>query len=186
MKLFQTLAVLALSSTPAFAASEAFFTLQNTHFVATLAFVLLAAIIIYLKVPGMVTGALDSRRADIQAELDEARALREEAQSILAEYERKQKEVATISDQIVATAKSEAKAAARQADEDLKRSIARRLQAAEDQIAGAKASAVKEIRDTAIAVSVAAARQVIAKNMTAKDSNALIDAAIKDVGNKLH
>ena len=75
---------------PAYAASGPFFSLNNTDFVVTIAFVLFVALLIYLKVPGMVTKMLDQRADGIQSELDEARALREEAQSILASYERKQ------------------------------------------------------------------------------------------------
>jgi F-type H+-transporting ATPase subunit b len=190
MKLFQTLtlpgAVLGLSAAPAAAASGPFFSLGNTDFVVTIAFVIFLAVLVYLKVPGLVAGLLDKRAEGIQAELDEARALREEAQSILADYERKQKEVATQAEHIIATAKVEARAAAEQAQEDLRASIARRLQAADDQIASAKASAVKEVRDTAVNVAVAAAKDVIAKNMSAKEAGGLIDASIKDVGDKLH
>lgn len=186
MKLLNTLTAVALmGASPAFAAGKGF-SLSNTDFVVAIAFVIFIAVLIYLKVPGMVGGMLDKRAEGIQSELDEARALREEAQSILAGYERKQKEVAEQAEQIVANAKSEAQAAADQAKEDIKTSIARRLQAAEDQITSAQASAVKEVRDTAVSVAVSAASDVIAKGMTAKDAGSLIDAAIADVGDKLH
>jgi F-type H+-transporting ATPase subunit b len=173
-------------ATPALAASGPFFSLGNTDFVVTIAFLIFVGVLMYLKVPGMVGGMLDKRAEGIQSELDEARALREEAQSILAGYERKQKEVAEQAELIVANAKSEAQAAAEQAKEDIKSSIARRLQAAEDQITSAKMSAVKEVRDTAVSVAVAAASDVIASGMSAKDAGSLIDAAIADVGDKLH
>jgi F-type H+-transporting ATPase subunit b len=68
----------------------------------------------------------------------------------------------------------------------LEKSIARRLVAAEDQIASAQASAVKEVRDRAIAVAIKAARDVVAKQMTAKDAAKSIDDAIAEVGQKLH
>ena len=186
MKILNTSAVLAVVTTPAFAASGPFFSLDNTDFVVTIAFVLFVALIIYLKVPGKVTAMLDARAVAIQADLDEARKLREEAQSILATYERKQREVSEQADHIIATAKEEAQRAAQQAREDLKDAIARRLQGAQDQIASAQAAAVKEVRDTAVSVAVAAASDVIAKGMSAKDAGGLIDAAIKDVGDKLH
>lgn len=89
-------------------------------------------------------------------------------------------------DRIVEAAKAEAEIAATQAKEELKASIARRLAAADEQITSAQASAVKEVRDTAIAVAVAAAEDVIAKKLTAADGNALIEDAIKDVAAKLH
>jgi F-type H+-transporting ATPase subunit b len=60
------------------------------------------------------------------------------------------------------------------------------LVAAEEQIASAEASAVKEVRDQAIVVAVGAARDIIASQMTAADGNSLIDDAITQVGAKLH
>lgn len=186
MKLFTTSSLLALSAVPAFAASGPFFSLNNTNFVVSIAFVLFVALLVYLKVPGLVAGILDKRADGIKSEIDEARALREEAQAILASYERKQKEMQEQAVKIVATAKEEAKTAAKQAKVDLKNAMARRLQAAEDQISSAEAAAVKEVRDTAVTVATAVAGQVIAEKMSAKDAGSLIDAAIKDVGAKLH
>ncbi len=178
--------LLSLAATPALAASGPFVSLFNTDFVVLIAFLLFVGVLLYLKVPALLGGQLDKRAAGIQSELDEARALREEAQAVLASYERKQKEVKEQADRIVEHAKAEAAAAAEAAKADLKRSIANRLAAAEDQIASAQASAVKEVRDRAIAVAVAAAGDVVAKKMTAAEANSLIDAAIGDVEGKLH
>lgn len=174
------------AASPAFAASGPFFSLGNTDFVVTIAFLVFVAVLFYFKVPGMIGGALDKRAEGIQSELDEARALREEAQSLLASYERKQREVQEQADAIVAAAKEDAVLAAEQAKKDLEASIARRLAAAQDQIASAEASAIKEVRDQAISVAVAAAGEVLAKQMTAAQANKLIDAAISDVDAKLH
>ena len=49
-----------------------------------------------------------------------------------------------------------------------------------------QAAAVKEVRDQAVVIAVAAARDVIAKQMTAAEGNALIDSAIAEVDAKLH
>ncbi len=174
------------AASPALAASGPFFSLANTDFVVTLGFIVFIAVLFYFKVPGMIGGALDNRAEGIQAELNEARALHEEARSLLASYERKQREVQGQADAIVAAAKEDAVLAAEQAKVDLEKSIARRLAAAQDQIASAEASAVKEVRDQAITVAVSAANAVLAKQMTATQANKLIDASIADVGEKLH
>ncbi len=174
------------AASPALAAKGPFFSLGNTDFVVLLGFIVFIAVLFYFKVPGMIGGALDNRAEGIKSELDEARALHEEARSLLASYERKQREVQTQADAIVAAAKDDAALAAEQAKVDLEKSIARRLAAAQDQIASAEASAVKEVRDQAISVAVSAANAVLAKQMTATQANKLIDAAIADVGAKLH
>lgn len=176
----------ALAATPALAAGDVFFSLKNTDFVVLLAFLLFIAVLFYFKVPSLLGGMLDSRATGIKSELDEARALREDAQTLLASYERKQKEVQEQADRIVAAAKEEATLAAEQAKEDLAKSLERRMAAAKDQIGSAQASAVKEVRDQAATIAVAAAQDVMAKQMTAKEGGSLIDDAIAQVQTKLH
>ncbi|PJI85235.1 ATP synthase F0 subcomplex B subunit [Yoonia maricola] len=180
-------ALFALAASPALAAGDKpFFSLANTDFVVLIAFVIFLGILVYFNVPGLVGGMLDKRANSIKAELDEAKALREEAQSLLASYERKQKEVQEQSARIVAAAKEEATNAATAAKDDIAKSITRRLAAAEEQIASAEASAVKEVRDQAIAVAVGAAKDVMAKQMDAKSAGAMIDTSIATVAEKLH
>lgn len=178
--------LLTLLASPAMAASGPFFSLQNTNFVVLVAFIAFIGILVYMKVPAKLTGMLDARAATIKAELDEARSLREEAKSILATYERRQKEVQEQADRIVSAAKDEAMAAAAQAKEDLKASIARRLASATEQIASAEAAAIRQVREQAVAVAVAAAGDVLSKQMTAEAASSSIDDAIAQVEARLH
>ena len=191
MRYLTLASIAALVASPVYAASKnpfsaEFWKLSNTDLIVSIAFILFIGVLFYFKVPGMVTKMLDDRAAGIQSDIDEARSLREEAQTLLASYERKQQEVQAQADKIVAQAKVDAAAAADQARADLKTSIARRLAAAEDQISSAQASAVKEVRDTAAVVAVQAAKDVIAKQMTAESGNQMIDDAIAQVDAKLH
>ncbi|ABD53687.1 F0F1 ATP synthase subunit B [Jannaschia sp. CCS1] len=160
--------------------------LGNTDFVVLLGFLLFLAILFYFGVPKMLGGMLDARAEGIRSELDEARALREEAQTLLASYERKAREVEEQSARIVTEARANAETAAEQAKADIERSITRRLAAAEDQIASAEAKASRAVRDTAASVAVAAAAEVIAGGTSATDQNKMIDEAIEEVGRQLH
>ena len=171
---------------PAFAASGPFVSLFNTDFVVLVAFVLFVGVLVYMKVPGLVGAKLDDRAAKIKSDLDEARQLREEAQKVLADYERKQKEAQAQAERIVEQARKEAEQAGEEAKAEIRRSIERRIQAAEEQIASAEARAVRDVRDRAIAVATAAARDVIAKQMSAEDGDTLIEAGIGEVEAKLH
>lgn len=175
-----------LMASPALAASGPFFSLYNTNFVVTIAFVCFVSVVLYLGVPKMLAKMLDARADGIRADLEEAKSLREEAKALLASYEKKQAEVQAQADRILEAARVEAAAAAEQAKADIVTSVARRLVAAEEQIASAEASAVKEVRDQAIVVAVGTARDIIASQMTAADGNSLIDDAITQAGTKLH
>ncbi|WP_316015926.1 ATP F0F1 synthase subunit B [Roseobacter sp. HKCCA0434] len=160
--------------------------LYNTDIVVAIGFVIFLAVLVYFGAPKMLTKALDDRADKIRADLAEARALREEAQQVLATYERKQKEVEQAAADIVTKAKADAQANAEVAKEELAQSIERRLAAAKDQIASAEANAMREVKDRAVEVAVAAAREVIAQKMDASRADALIDGSISEVGQKLH
>lgn len=174
------------AAAPAMAATGPFISLNNTNFVVLIAFLVFVGVLVYMGVPGKLTGMLDARAAQIKADLEEARTLREEAKTILASYERKQREVQEQSDRIVAAAREEAVIAAKQAKADLKTAIARRLAAAQDQIASAEASALRQVRERAVTVAVAVAGDVLAKQMTAETTAVSIDDAIAQVEARLH
>lgn len=181
-----TLLILALTTSPALAATKPFFSLRNTDFVVIIAFLVFIGILVYYKVPAKITGLLDARAVQIKADLEEARALREEAKALLSSYDRKLKEVKEQSDRIVAGAKAEAESAATQAKADLALSIARRLAAADEQIKAAETAAIRAVREQAIMVAVSAAGEVLSKQTTAASAKSSIDAAIKQVEAKLH
>lgn len=187
-----TLTLLALvAAGPASAASKnvfsgEFYKLSNTDFIVAVSFLLFVGVLFYFKVPTLLGGLLDKRAEGIRSELDEARAIREEAQSLLASFERKQREVQEQADRIVAAAKVSATEAAEQAKADLAASIERRVQAASDKITSAENAAVKQVRDEAARIAIAAAGEVIAKGMSDARANALVDDAIKTVQAKLH
>lgn len=184
-RIFVTLAAIVAAS-PAFAASGPFFSLANTDFVVLLAFIVFVTALVYFGVPGMITKMLDTRADGIQSELDEAKKLREEAQALLASYKRKQAEVQEQADAIVANARSEAERAAEDAKAEIKASVARRLASAQEKLDSARAAAEKDVRNQAITTAVAAARDVVARQTSAKDASSLIDEAIAVVDQKLH
>ena len=184
MRKFSMLAV--LIPAPAMAADGPFLSLNNTDFVVLLGFLLFIGVLIYFRVPTTLLGMLDKRAEGIRADLAEARELREEAQSLLASYERKQKDVQNQADRIVEAAKEDAKANAEKAKKDMEQSIERRLQAAKEQIASAEDDAVRNVRNQAVSVAIAAARDVLGQKMDPSRQNKLIDESIQTVDAKLH
>lgn len=180
-------AALLLVASPALAApGKPFFSLANTDLIVLMAFVIFLGILIYFKVPAKITGLLDARGETIATELADARRLREEALELHASFERKQAEVQEQAQRIVAKAKEDAELVAAQAKADIESSIARRLKAAQDQIASAEASAIQEVRERATSVAIAAAGDVLAKKLDASQSDELIKKAIATAQERLH
>ena len=179
-------AAAALVASPALAATGPFFSLRNTDFIVLLAFLVFVGILLYFRVPAAIAKLLDKRAESIKSDIAEARRLRDEAQEIYASYERRQREVKGQADAIVANARREALAQAEKAKLDLQASIERRLAAAQDQIASAESDAVRAVRDQAVQVAVAAASDVLGRQMGASDRSAGIDRAIDDVARHLN
>jgi F-type H+-transporting ATPase subunit b len=138
------------------------------------------------KVYTFAAEALDKRAEAIRNELDEAVRLREEAQALLASYQRKQRSAESEAEEIVEHAKAEAARLAEQAETDLAAALERRTRMAEDKIAQAEAQAVAEVRDLAVDMAVKAARQLITENLDQTKAAGLVDEAIADLGKKLH
>ena len=177
----------ALAATPAFAADEyGFVSIRNTDFIVLIAFLVFIGILVYFDVPRTIMGLLDKRAQGIRDELDEARRLREEAQTVLASYERKGREAQKQADRIVATAKEEARAAAEKMKADMRASIDRRVRTAQDQIDSARAEAVRDVRDRAIEIANAAAAEVVQAQMGDDRQRAMADESIAVVDQKLH
>lgn len=130
-------------------------------------------------------GSLDERAGRIRNELDEAQRLRTEAEQLLAEYQRKQREAAAEAEAVVVHAREEAERIAAQSARDLEAALARRQRLAEERIAQAEAKAVDEIRAAAVDVAIAAARDVIAAETDEARGGAFIDAAIAALPQRL-
>jgi F-type H+-transporting ATPase subunit b len=139
-------------------------------------FLLLA--IFVAKAPKKITEALDARIADTRKALDEAQAIRAEAEKLLASAKAKTAAVADETAAIVAQAESEAKSLIAQAEVDVAALIGRRSQAAQDKIAAAERAAVADVRARAADASTAAARKLISEGHAAAQDSALVDQTI--------
>jgi F-type H+-transporting ATPase subunit b len=150
-----------------------------------LAFVLVVG---FLAKPIMrsVSGSLDGRADKIRAQIEEARKLREEAQALLAEYQRKQRDALSEAEHIVAQAKDEAIRMKAQAEKDLEHTIERRKAQALERIAQSEAQAIASVRNTAVDVAIAAAEKLITDQMNGDRQNALVDQSIKDLTGRLN
>ena len=157
----------------------------DAAFWATIALFVFIGVVIYLKVPGMITKALDGRIKAIEAELAEAERLRLEAKFLLEEYESKRQAATTEAQSIVDAAREEAFRMTAEAKASLETLITRRTKAVEDKIAQAEAQAVAEVRSRSADVAVEAARVLLTRQMGTK-GDALVNQAIKDVGATLN
>jgi len=151
-----------------------------------IAFALFLALLFYLGAHRRVIGGIDARQARIKAELDEAVRLREEAQAVLAEFEKKGREAEGEAAAIVASARAEAERLAAEAKARMEDFVARRTKMAETKIAQAEAQAMADVRAAAADTAVAAAEKILAAAAKGKVAEDLLAQGIEDVKKKFN
>lgn len=149
-------------------------------------FLIFMGLVIYLRVPALVAKALDKRSEEIRTELDEARRLREEAQALLADYQRKAREAEDEAKVIVEQAKREAESLAAETKKALAEGLVRRTKLAEEKIARAEAQALSEVKASAIEAATSAAERILKERVAGPVAKGLIDTSISDLKGKLN
>ena len=149
-------------------------------------FILFIALLVYLKVPAMMAKMLDERSAKIAKELDEARKLREEAAALLGEYKAKRSGAEADARAIMARAREDAEEYAVEMRRKLTETLARRTKQAEQKIAQAEATAVKDVRGIAVELAIAAATDLLKTGAAGKAGEGLIAESIAAVRSRLN
>jgi F-type H+-transporting ATPase subunit b len=158
----------------------------DAEFWVAVSFFIFLGVLGYVGVHKKIADALDHRRDRIKAELDEARRLREEAQSLLAHYHQKQQEAEAEAAAILTNAKADAERMALEAEAKMNEFVARRTKMAETKIAQAEAQAVADVRAAAADAAVAAAERILKDAAKGKVAEDLLARGIDDVKNKLN
>lgn len=159
---------------------------QDPTFWVLVAFIGFVGVLVYFKVPGMVTKGLDARAEKIKADLEDADALLKEARDLLASYQKKQREAADEAQEIKARAKEEGKRIVENGRARLEDSLQRREKLAMDRITQAEASALDEIRARTVDIALDATRDLLADNLSDHKANAMLDDAIKELPGRLN
>ena len=129
----------------------------------------------------LMKGGLDGRAAKVQAQLDEATALRAEAQRLLDLYRSKQDQAVKDSADILESAKVEADRMRKEGEDELKRSLAAREAQAMDRIAMAEQNAIQSVKARAVEIAIRAATGLVTEAIDKDGANALVDQAIADL-----
>ena len=160
--------------------------LGDTAFWVLIAFLIVIGVFARAGLHKMMASGLDKRANRIADEINEARKMREEAQELLAQYQRRQREAESEAAAIIEQAKKDAKILAAEARDKINAQMERRAKAAEDKIARAEAQALSEVRGRAADVAINAAREIIRERMDTGAQNAFIEKSIAELRGKLN
>ncbi len=150
------------------------------------AFVILLAIFWKLGVHRTAVSALDDRSNRIKAEFDEARRLKDEAQAILAQAERRRRDAEHEAGEIVTAARGDAERLAADARTKAEEFVARRTKMAETKIAQAEQQAIADVRAAAADAAVAAAERILRDSVKGSIGDDLVSRGIGEIKSKLN
>ena len=159
---------------------------EDTAIYVFVAFVIVIGVFARAGLHKTMLSGLDKRAAKIADEINEARKMREEAQELLASYQRRQREAEEEAAGIIEQAKKDAARMAAEARAKIEEQTERRIKAAEDKIARAEAQAISEVRGQTADLAIEAARHIIRERMDAGAQGAFIDRAIAGLKDKLN
>ena len=159
---------------------------MDATFWAFVSLILFIGLMFYLKVPGMLTKSLDDRSDQIRNELSEARRLREEAQRLLSDYQKKRGEAEAEAASIVEAAEREAENLAAEAEAKTADYVARRTALAEQKIGQAEAQAIAEVKAAAVDVAVAAAGRILSDKVSGSTQTDLFKQSLQQVRDRMN
>ncbi len=160
--------------------------LAETENWVAIGFLIFLCLLAYLGAHRRVIETLDQRQARIRSELDEARRLRDEAQALLADFQRKGHEAESEAAAIIANAKAEAERLAVEAKGRMEEFVARRTKMAENKIAQAEAQALADVRSAAADAAVAAAEKILSASAKGEIAEGLLARGIEDIKQKFN
>lgn len=147
----------------------------------SLAMAVLIAVIVWKKVPGMIAGGLDTKIAEIKAQLDEANALRAEAEALRDEYAAKIAGAEKDAEAMMEGARQEADSILAKAEADSEKMVERRQKMAEDKIAAAEREALADLRARAANAAAQASRSLIAQKHDSEADSKFADTVISSL-----
>jgi F-type H+-transporting ATPase subunit b len=159
---------------------------MTPEFWVAIAFAVFVGIVIKTGAVGGIGKSLDDRAKRIQDELNDARALHEEAKRILADYQKRRVEAEQEAAAIVEAAKEEAQRLAAESEVKLKDFIARRTALAEQRIAQAEQQASNDVRSAAAEAAIKASEDILRASVKGAKADAMIEAGLKDVRSRLN
>lgn len=159
--------------------------LEDPRFWVAIAFFVFV-VLTYKKIASFALRALDDRSAKIKAELDEAHALRVQAEAVLDQYRQKQSEYLKEAETILDNARRDADMMRSFTENELKAALETRMKQALDRIAQEESHAIADVRNHVVDIALASARALIVDHVSTMSQDELIKLALTDIERKIH
>jgi F-type H+-transporting ATPase subunit b len=147
--------------------------------------IFLGIVFFVAKAHKKIGAALDAKAATIQADLDEAARIREEAQRLLASLQDERAQAERQAKEMLANAQAQVRQFEAESKAKLEESLERRRRLTEQKIAIAESQATAEVKAAAAELAATVAEQVLSQRIAGAKSDPLVDRAIGQLATKL-
>jgi F-type H+-transporting ATPase subunit b len=158
--------------------------LTDAHFWVGVAFIIFLVVLVSVGVHKLAWKALGDSGAKVQAQLDEAAALRAEAQGLLDQIKVQREEAQRQAEATMAAAQEEAERFKAEAQVKLAEQITRRGELAQRRIATAEAQAATDVKAAAAELAASVAESVLVARLAEGKTDPLVDKALGQLGTR--
>lgn len=162
-----------------------FFALENPLLWVTLSFVAIVAVF-GRKIARAAGVALDKRSEKIDSDLQQAAALRAEAEALLADYTQKSLASVREAESIVASARAQATAMIVNAEAELKASMEKRIEQMNKRLQDEEKAALAQVRNHVVDITIAAAKSLVADHFKTMSGDEMVRFVVSDFDRRVH
>lgn len=159
--------------------------LHDTNFWVLISFVIFVAVFLKYGKAKVLQG-LDDKIQTIKNDLQTAETLRVEAQEILAEYQRKQKDAVKEAENIIAEAKIKAQAIREHSEKEWSKTMSRREEQLNERLKRIEDNARSEIQTYTAKLAVNSTRKILQDNLSSKTDKQLVSDTLNQIPNSLN
>jgi len=159
--------------------------LHDEYFWLTLSFILFIGLIFKFGVP-VINKTLDGKIEEIKKDIQTAESLRIEAQEMLAQYQRKQRDAMKEAEKIIADARNGAKKVKENAELEINEMMARREAQLKSRLERMENDAINHIKKLAGEIAMAATLQIITEKLDKTHDQSLVEDTLSNLKAHIH
>ena len=152
----------------------------DATFWVAISFFIFLGVLFYLKVPQKVDKSLNESIKKIQDDVNNAEKLKDEAKSILSEYETKVSKSKEEIKILIQKAEEKAEKNLIKTNEEFHKIIENRKKAADDKIKQMKSQAIKDIKNLSVEISILAVEKIIKNSIDKKKLDKIYISSIEE------
>jgi F-type H+-transporting ATPase subunit b len=133
----------------------------DATFWVAISFIIFCLIIVYKKIPQVISNLLDSKINEIKSEIDNAKNLKHESEKLLQKYKSKIEEAHAESSQIINNEKRETEIFIKESENKFEQLIENKKKSLEQKLDQMKIKAIKDIQNISNKIAIEAVKKII-------------------------